>query len=71
MDLHVWDQRVTGFAYRDHILVPNVITHIQAHPGQNLIIQDDNAPAHRARVAQQPFEQAGIARMNLPPNLPV
>ena len=70
MDLHVWDQRVTGVAYCDHILIPKVIPHIQAYPGQNLIFQNDNTPAHCAWVVQQALEQAGIARMDQPPNSP-
>jgi len=70
LDLYVWDQRVTGVAYRDNILLPRVIPHIQGHPQRNLVYMDDNAPAHRARVAQQALGNAGVPRMEWPANSP-
>ena len=33
MDLHVWDQSISGVAYCDRILIPKVIPQIQALPG--------------------------------------
>ena len=66
LDLYIWDERVTGVAYRDNILLAKVIPHIQGHPQQNLVFMDDNAPAHRARVCQEALQQAGINRMEWP-----
>ena len=70
LDLYIWEERVTGVAYRDNIILNRVIPHVQGHPAQNLVFKDDNAPAHHARVCQTALEQAGVPRMEWPANSP-
>ena len=56
---------LTGVRYRDEILAPFVVPTMQ-RIGPLAIFQDDNARPHRARVAVEFLQQAGINTMNFP-----
>ena len=62
-DLHVIDNgTVTAFRYVNEILDVYVSPYAGA-VGENFILMDDNARAHRARITDQYLEQATIVRM--------
>ena len=58
-DLVVLGWNVTGMLYRD-ILDQNLIPFARQHFEDKFRYQDDNAPAHRARVVRQFLEQEQI-----------
>ena len=63
MDLHVIDNgTLTAFRYVNEILDVYVCPYAGA-VGENFILMDDNARAHRARITDQYLEQATIVRM--------
>ena len=70
LQLHVWDERITGISYRDQIINGIIRPHFIAHPNENFIFVDDNAPVHRAHVVQRALADAGIPRMEWPANSP-
>ena len=62
-DLHVFKNgTVNGQRYRDEILAPYVVPYAGA-VGQEFILMDDNATAHRARIVNAYLEDQGIHRM--------
>ena len=69
-DLHVMDKcTLTALRYVNEIL--NVYVHPYAGAvGENFILMDDNARAHRAHITDQYFEQATIVRMEWPARSP-
>ena len=65
-DLHVIDNgTLTALRYVDEILDVYVRPYAGA-VGENFILMDDNARAHRARITDQYLEQAKIVRMEWP-----
>ena len=62
-DLHIIDNgTLTALRYVNEIL--DVYVHPYAGAvGENFILMDDNARAHRARITDQYLEQATIVRM--------
>ena len=69
-DLHVIDNgTLTALRYVNEILDVYVRPYAGA-VGENFILMDDNARAHRARVTDQYLEQATIVRMEWPARSP-
>ena len=69
-DLHVFmNGTVTGLRYRDEILSPYVVPYAGA-VGQDFILMDDNATAHRSRIVTAFLDQQGIERMDWPARSP-
>ena len=69
-DLHVIDNgRLTALRYVNEILDVYVRPYAGA-VGENFILMDDNARAHRARITNQYLEQATIVRMEWPARSP-
>ena len=66
----VWDEMVTGFAYRDRVINSIFQPHIITHPHGNFILMDGNTPVHHSRVVRTVLEQAGIPRTEWPANFP-
>ena len=65
-DLHVIDNgTLTALRYVNEILDVYVRPYAGA-VGENFILMDDNARAHRARITDQYLEQATIVRMEWP-----
>ena len=64
MDLHVLERRLTGVRYRDEIVVNRIVPHVAAHPERNLILVQDNAPVHTARVTREALQQHDIPAMD-------
>ena len=65
-DLHVIDNGTfTALRYVNEILDVYVRPYAGAG-GENFILMDDNARAHRARITDQYLEQATIVRMEWP-----
>ena len=63
-DLYVMmNGSVNGLRYRYEILAPFVVTYAV---GQEFILMDDNATAHRARIVTAYLEDHGIERMDWP-----
>ena len=66
-DLHVIDNgTLTALRYVNEILDVYVRPYAGA-VGENFILMDDNARAHRARITDQYLEQATIVRIDLNP----
>ena len=63
--LVVLDRNVNGVLYRD-ILDQNLILFASQHFQDNFRYQDDNAPAHRARVVRDFLEQEQIHTLYQP-----
>ena len=69
-DLHVIDNgTLTALRYVNEILDVYVSPYAGA-VGENFILMDDNAHAHRARITDQYLEQATIVRMEWPARSP-
>ena len=69
-DLHVIDNgMLTALRYVNEIFDVYVCPYAGA-VGENFILMDDNARAHRARITDQYLEQATIVRMELPARSP-
>ena len=69
-DLHVIDNgTLTALGYVNEILDVYVRPYTGA-VGENFILMDDNARAHRARITDQYLEQATIVRMEWPARSP-
>ncbi len=69
-DLHVFmEGTVTSQRYRDEILSPYVVPYAGA-VGQDFILMDDNATAHRARIVNAFLGDQGIERMDWPARSP-
>ena len=69
-DLHVIDNgTLTALRYVNEILDVYVRPYAGA-VGENFILMDDNARAHRARITDQYLEQATIVRMKWPARSP-
>ena len=69
-DLHVIDNgTLTALRYVNEILDVYVRPYAGA-VGENFILMDDNARAHRARITDQYLEQATIVRMEWPARSP-
>ena len=69
-DLHVIDNgMLTALRYVNEILDVYVRPYAGA-VGENFILMDDNARAHRARITDQYLEQATIVRMEWPARSP-
>ena len=69
-DLHVIDNgTLTALMYVNETLDVYVRPYAGA-VGENLILMDDNARAHRARITDQYLEQATIVRMEWPARSP-
>ena len=65
-DLHVFKNgTVNGQRYWDEILAPYVVPYAGA-VGQKVILMDDNATTHRARIVNAYFEDQGIHQMYWP-----
>ena len=62
--LHI-DGNLNGVRYRDEVLRPAVLPAL-ANLGQGAIFQDDNAPAHRARLVTNFLGQHQVIRMVWP-----
>lgn len=67
--LHLVQGNLTGIGYRDNILRPLVIPTLQAM-GPGSILQDDNAPPHRARVVRDFLQHQQIPNMDWPARSP-
>ena len=69
-DLHVIDNgTLMALRYVNEILDVYVRPYAGA-VGENFILMDDNARAHRARITDQYLEQATIVRMEWPARSP-
>ena len=69
-DLHVIDNgTLTALRYVNEILDVYVRPYAGA-VGENIILMDDNARAHRARITDQYLEQATIVHMERPARSP-
>lgn len=69
-DLHVFmNGTVNARRYIDEILAPYVIPYAGAI-GQEFVLMDDNATAHRARVVNQYLDDQGVERMDWPARSP-
>ena len=69
-DLHVIDNgTLTALRYVNEILDVYVRPYAGA-VGENFILMDDNARAHRARITDKYLEQATIVRMEWPARSP-
>ena len=69
-DLHIIDNgTLTALRYVNEILDVYVRPYAGA-VGENFILMDDNARAHRARITDQYLEQATIVRMEWPARSP-
>ena len=69
-DLHIIDNgTLTALRYVNEILDFYVRPYAGA-VGENFILMDDNARAHRARITDQYLEQARIVRMEWPARFP-
>ena len=69
-DLHVIDNgTLTALRYVNEILDVYVRPYAGA-VGENFILMDDNARAHRARITDQYLEQATVVRMEWPARSP-
>ena len=69
-DLHVIDNgTLTALRYINEVLDFNILPYAGAI-GENFILMDDNARAHRARITDQYLEQATIVRMEWPARFP-
>ena len=69
-DLHVIDNdTLTALRYVNEILDVYVSPY-EGGVGENFILMDDNARAHRARITDQYLEQATIVRMEWPARSP-
>ncbi|GFX09908.1 transposable element Tcb2 transposase [Trichonephila clavipes] len=69
-DLHVFHGgTVTGLRYRDEILDPYVRPYAAAI-GNDIILMDDNARPHRARIVEEYLEDHGLERMEWPARSP-
>ena len=69
-DLHVIDNgTLTALRYVNEILDVYIRPYAGA-VGENFILMDDNARAHRARITDQYLEQATIVRMEWPARSP-
>lgn len=66
MDLQIVEGRLTGARYRDEIVLNAIVPHINAHPDRNLILVQDNAPVHKARVTLEALQNHGVACMDWP-----
>lgn len=65
-DLHVFHGgTLTGVRYRDEILDPYVRPYAAAI-GNDFLLMDDNAPAHRARLVEDYLQGHGMERMEWP-----
>ena len=62
--------RLTGIRYRDEIVMNCILPHMQAHPEWNMILVQDNAPVHTARVTREALQEHGIPVMDWPANSP-
>lgn len=67
--LYLVQGMLTGLRYRDEILGPIVQPALQAI-GEGAILQDDNAPPHRARVVTDFLQDQNIQRLNWPSRSP-
>ncbi|KAK7105538.1 hypothetical protein V1264_016903 [Littorina saxatilis] len=63
--IHCVQGNLTGIAYRDDILRPIATPVLQAI-GPGATLQDDNAPAHGARVVNNFLQQQQVIRMDWP-----
>ena len=61
---HIQGQ-LTGARYRDEILRPIALPLLR-RIGPQAILQDDNAPVHRARVVRDFLQRQGVQRMDWP-----
>ena len=57
--------RLTGVRYRDEILRPLVVPLLR-RIGPQALLQDDNAPVHRARVVNDFLQRRGVQRLDWP-----
>ena len=57
--------RLTGVRYRDEILRPLVVPLLR-RIGPQALLQDDNAPIHRARVVNDFLQRRGVQRLDWP-----
>ena len=67
--LHIVQGTLTGQRYKDDIVGPLIQPALQAI-GPGAILQEDNAPAHRARVVRDFMQVQGINRMDFPARSP-
>eukprot|EP00745_Piridium_sociabile_P000076 TRINITY_DN10041_c0_g1_i11.p1 TRINITY_DN10041_c0_g1~~TRINITY_DN10041_c0_g1_i11.p1 ORF type:complete len:150 (+),score=14.04 TRINITY_DN10041_c0_g1_i11:430-879(+) len=63
--LHLVEGNLNGVRYRDEVIAPIALPALE-DIGQGAIFQDDNAPAHRARVVTDFLEQHHVVRMAWP-----
>ena len=63
--LHVVDGNLNGVRYREEVLAPIALPALE-ELGPGAIFQDDNAPAHRARVVTDFLEDHQVVRMAWP-----
>lgn len=63
--LHVCQGNVNGVYYRDNIIDPLVVPFARRH-GPGFILQDDNAPAHRANVVRNHLQRRQINSLPWP-----
>jgi transposase len=70
LDLHFIEGRFTGLRYRDEVVLNRIVPYCNANPDQNLILVQDNAPVHKARVTQEALQQHGVPTMYWPANSP-
>ncbi|GFV99397.1 transposable element Tc3 transposase [Trichonephila clavipes] len=69
-DLHVFHGgTVTGLRYRDEIL-DSYVRPYAAAIGNDLILMDDNARPHRARIVEEYLEDHGLERIEWPARSP-
>ena len=64
-DLIVLIGNVNGMAYRN-VIQTTLLPHARRVYGNNVLLQDDNAPAHRARVVENFLQTQGVDRLPWP-----
>ena len=68
-DLVVLQENVNQRTYR-HTLATVCLPHARRVYGNNFLLQDDNAPAHRARAIEIFLQNEGVQRLPWPANSP-
>jgi hypothetical protein len=67
LDLYVFDGNMTGQTYRDNVLAPRVVPHLDTHAlADRPMFMDDNARPHTARIVQHFLQQEAVQTMPRP-----
>jgi hypothetical protein len=67
LDLYVLDGNLTGQKYRDNVLAPRVVPHVDNHAlADRPMFMDDNARPHRARICTTFLQQEAVQTIPWP-----